>query len=63
VHRDPHQRCLDRLVASEGGVEIGGVEVGEPVPQCEVRRGGLLSLQRDHAMYRVGDTERLAPQQ
>jgi hypothetical protein len=50
-------------VAGEGGVEVGRVEVGEPVPQCEVRRGGLLRLQRDHATHRVSDAERLAPQQ
>jgi len=41
----------------------GRGEAGEPVPQGEVRRGGVLYLQGEHAAHRVDDVEWLAPEQ
>jgi hypothetical protein len=63
VQRDPHQRRLDDLLLGEGRVEVGRVEDGQPVPQREVRRGGLLRLQRHHASDGVHDVECLPLQE
>ena len=63
MQRDPHQLVLHHGLLGEGGVEVRGIERIEPVPQRDVRGRGLLRLQGDQAMDRVGDVERLAPQQ
>jgi hypothetical protein len=63
MHRDPHQRGLDDGVVGEGAVEVAGIEVEEPIPEGEVRRGGLLGLERDDAVHCLDHVQRLAPQQ
>jgi len=63
VQRDPHERRLDHYAVLECGVEVGRVERGQPIPQGEVRRRGLLRLQPDHPVDGVDHTHRLAAQQ
>ncbi len=46
---DPHRGRLDDLPVIERGVEVGRIEVGHPVPQRDIRRRGLLRLQRHDA--------------
>ena len=55
--------ALTTRVLGEGAVEVGRVEGGQPVPQREVRRRGLLRLQRDDAVDGLDHVERLAAQQ
>lgn len=43
---------LDQLV-------LGRVEVGDPVPQGQVRRGGLLGLQRDDPVDSADHAQRV----
>ena len=63
MQRDPHQLVLHHGLLGEGGVEVRRIERIEPVPQRDVRGRGLLRLEGDQAMDRVGDAESLAPQQ
>jgi hypothetical protein len=63
VERDPHQRRLDDLVVAEGAIQVGWVEVGDPVPQRQIRRRGLLGLQCDDPRDSVDNAEPLAGEQ
>ena len=63
VHRDPHKLRPDHPVACERIVEFGRVEPGEPVPQRDIGRCGLLRLQGHHAPHRVGNVQGFAIQQ
>jgi len=44
VQRDADQRRLDHGTVGECGVEVGGIEVGQSVPQREVGRRVFLRL-------------------
>jgi hypothetical protein len=63
VGRDPQQRRPDDRPVGERGVEVGRVEAGQPVPQGDVRRGGLLSLEGGKAADGGGHVQRLAGQE
>ena len=63
VEGDAHDRCLHDRPVGEGVVEARAVEPFDAVPQPEVRRGGLLRLQRDDPAHGVGRVDRLPPQQ
>ena len=63
VQRDPQQLGLDDVLGGEGRVEVGRVERIDPVPECDVRRGRFLRLERDDPMDRIDDADRLAPEQ
>ncbi len=63
VQGDPHQGGPHDPQLREGPVELGGVEVGHPVPQREVGRGRLLRLERDHPPHRLGDADLLPSHQ
>ena len=57
VHRvqcETNQRRLDHRAVGECRVEVGRIEVDEPVPQGEIRRRGLLSLQGDDSAKLTG---------
>jgi hypothetical protein len=57
MQRDPPQRGLNHLSARKSDVEFERVERGETVPQRDIRRGGLLRLQGEHATDCVNDAE------
>ena len=63
VQGDPEQARLDDPVLGERGIQIRRVEVGDPVPQRQVRRRGLLRLQPDQPPDGVDHVERLTLQQ
>ena len=46
--------ALTTSPVAKARVEVGRVEVADPVPQGDVRRGRLLGLEGDDAAYRVG---------
>ncbi|KRC36883.1 hypothetical protein ASE15_07485 [Oerskovia sp. Root22] len=52
VQRDAQQRAPHQRPARVRGVKVGGIEVRHPVPQRQVGRRGVLSLQRDEAAHR-----------
>jgi len=63
VQRDPHEAGLHDGVFCVGGVELRRVEVGDAVPQGDVRRRRFLGLHGHDATHRLGGGERLALQQ
>lgn len=63
VQGDSHEGRLGHRTPGEGGIQVGGSEPGEPVPQCEVGRSRVLCLERDHTPHAVRDGQRLTLQQ
>ncbi len=63
VERYPHQLALDDGVLGEGAVEVDGVERVEPIPESDVRRRGLLGLQRDDPVHGIDHAQLLAAKQ
>ena len=63
VQGEAYQRCLDHLAVGECGVQVGGLEVGEAVPEREVRRYGLLRLQGGDPPDSLDRVHRFAAQQ
>jgi hypothetical protein len=63
VQRDAYQCRLDHRAVGECEVEVGRIEVGQPIPQGEIRRRGLLRLQRDRVADGVDDLYRFTTQQ
>ncbi len=63
VERHAQERGLDEGAGREGGVDVGRVQVLEPVPECEVRRRRVLPLQCQQVPDGRGHAERLPVQQ
>jgi hypothetical protein len=63
VQGSAQEPAADRLAAREEVVELGGIEVPQPRPQAEVRRGRLLRLHRHEVLDRRGSRAPLAAQQ
>ena len=63
VERDAQELRLDDVLRGKGGVQLRGVEGSKPIPERDVRRGGLLRLQRDDPPDALDGIERLAPKQ
>ena len=57
------QGRLDQRAVGEGPVHVGGVEALDPGEQGEVRRGGVLRLQRDDPADGLADGQVLAGEQ
>jgi hypothetical protein len=63
MQRQPHELSLHDRVIGERGVDSRGVEVGDAVPQCDVRRRRFLGLHRDHAPHGLDHRQRRTAQQ
>ena len=63
VQRDADQRRLHHGPFGEGGVQVGRVEIREPVPQPDVGRSGLLRLQCRDSPDGVDHIQPLAAQE
>ena len=63
VQGEAYQGRLDHGPVDEGRVQVGRVEGGQPIPQGEVRRRGLLRLDRYDAANGLDDAKRLPVQE
>ncbi len=63
VQCDPHQGRPDHRPPRERGVQLGRIEVGQPVPQGQVRRSGMLRLERHHTPHGLPGLPHLPAQQ
>ena len=53
-----NQARLDQFGREVGDVEVGGVEVADAVPECEMRRRRALGLERTEPPNRFADADR-----
>ena len=63
VQRDPHQRSLDQRPIGERSVDVAEVQIGDAVPQPNVRCCRRLRLQASDPLRRLADGDRRSLQQ